>query len=129
MLPAELHVHRGSGGGLRDLRAICRPGHERQVTRAGALHAAYAGDAQQYLELAKSVAEGRGYELQGRPTAWRPPMYPFILAGEIVRITEQVPPGMVIHIDRERTPSEALQLAHRRASDERGSERQLARVG
>ncbi len=33
---------------------------------------------------------------------------PFILAGEIVRVTDQDPPGLVIHIDRERTPPEAL---------------------
>lgn len=34
---------------------------------------------------------------------------PFILAGEVVRTTADPPPGLVIHIDRDRTPAEALQ--------------------
>ncbi len=33
---------------------------------------------------------------------------PFILAGDIIRVTEEDPPGLVILIDRGRTPSDAL---------------------
>lgn len=37
-------------------------------------------DPDQYLPLARSLAEGRGLSQQGRPTAYRPPLYPLTLA-------------------------------------------------
>jgi Dolichyl-phosphate-mannose-protein mannosyltransferase len=37
-------------------------------------------DPDHYLTLAGSLAEGRGFSLDGRPTAYRPPLYPIILA-------------------------------------------------
>jgi len=37
-------------------------------------------DPDNYLPLARSVAEGRGLALDGRLTAYRPPLYPIILA-------------------------------------------------
>jgi 4-amino-4-deoxy-L-arabinose transferase-like glycosyltransferase len=37
-------------------------------------------DPDNYLPLARSVAEGRGLALDGRLTAYRPPLYPLILA-------------------------------------------------
>jgi hypothetical protein len=36
-------------------------------------------DPDRYLGLAKSLAEGRGFELDGRLTAYRPPLYPLVL--------------------------------------------------
>ena len=39
-------------------------------------------DASQYNEIATSISEGKGYSLEnGEPTAIRPPLYPFFLAG------------------------------------------------
>lgn len=43
--------------------------------------AVYASDAKHYASLAESVAEGKGYRLDGRLTSWRPPLYPFMVAG------------------------------------------------
>lgn len=37
-------------------------------------------DEVQYQEIAVSVAEGRGFALEGRLTSWRPPLYPFMMA-------------------------------------------------
>ena len=37
-------------------------------------------DPDNYLPLARSLAEGRGFQLRGRPTAYRPPLYPLLLA-------------------------------------------------
>ena len=37
-------------------------------------------DPDHYLTLARSLAEGRGFVLDGRPTAYRPPLYPMLLA-------------------------------------------------
>jgi 4-amino-4-deoxy-L-arabinose transferase-like glycosyltransferase len=36
-------------------------------------------DPDNYLMLARSLAEGRGYALGGKPTAYRPPLYPLVL--------------------------------------------------
>ncbi|MBX6316456.1 MAG: dolichyl-phosphate-mannose-protein mannosyltransferase, partial [Isosphaeraceae bacterium] len=38
------------------------------------------GDPDNYLPLARALAEGRGFTLDGRPTAYRPPLYPLVLA-------------------------------------------------
>jgi hypothetical protein len=37
-------------------------------------------DPDNYLPLARALAEGRGLSWQGRPTAYRPPLYPLLLA-------------------------------------------------
>jgi hypothetical protein len=37
-------------------------------------------DVDNYLPLARSIADGEGLKLRGRPTAYRPPLYPLILA-------------------------------------------------
>jgi hypothetical protein len=37
-------------------------------------------DPDHYLTLARSLAEGRGFALDGRSTAYRPPLYPIMLA-------------------------------------------------
>jgi hypothetical protein len=37
-------------------------------------------DPDNYLPLARSLAEGKGFSLDGRPTAYRPPLYPLLLA-------------------------------------------------
>lgn len=42
-------------------------------------------DPDNYLPLARSVAAGQGFVLNGRPTAYRPPLYPILLA-PIVRV-------------------------------------------
>ena len=41
-------------------------------------------DPDNYLPLARSLAAGDGFCLQGRPTAYRPPLYPLLLAPLIV---------------------------------------------
>ena len=37
-------------------------------------------DPDNYLPLARGLAEGRGFVIDGRPTAYRPPLYPIVLA-------------------------------------------------
>jgi len=37
-------------------------------------------DPDNYLTLARSLADGRGFTHEGRPTAYRPPLYPILLA-------------------------------------------------
>ena len=39
------------------------------------------GDEMHYHELAQSLVEGRGFFLEGRPSAMRPPLYPLVVAG------------------------------------------------
>lgn len=39
-----------------------------------------ADDPDNYLPLARSLAQGRGFAINGRPTAYRPPLYPWLLA-------------------------------------------------
>jgi 4-amino-4-deoxy-L-arabinose transferase-like glycosyltransferase len=39
------------------------------------------GDQIRYLTLADSIFQGRGFSYAGQPTALRPPLYPFVLAG------------------------------------------------
>ena len=38
-------------------------------------------DAPAYVTLASNIAEGRGFSYAGQPTAFRPPLYPLLLAG------------------------------------------------
>ena len=53
-----------------------------------------------YLELARSLAGGQGFSLEGRPTAYRPPLYPILLAPLIGTIgREGLPWGVaVLHL-------------------------------
>jgi 4-amino-4-deoxy-L-arabinose transferase-like glycosyltransferase len=37
-------------------------------------------DPDNYLPMARSLASGKGFQLRGRPTAYRPPLYPVMLA-------------------------------------------------
>ena len=37
-------------------------------------------DPDNYLTMARSLLEGKGFTLRGRPTAYRPPLYPVVLA-------------------------------------------------
>src|SRR3984957_10884206 len=37
-------------------------------------------DPDNYIRLARGLAEGRGFVWDGRPTAYRPPLYPLVLA-------------------------------------------------
>ena len=50
--------------------------------RAGAMLAGSGAfeDADNYLPLARSIREGKGLVWNGRPTAYRPPLYPLLLA-------------------------------------------------
>jgi Dolichyl-phosphate-mannose-protein mannosyltransferase len=36
-------------------------------------------DLDKYLPLARSIADGEGFSIRGRPTAYRPPLYPLVL--------------------------------------------------
>ena len=38
-------------------------------------------DEHQYLEIATSLRDGKGYQLDGSPTAYRPPVWPIMIAG------------------------------------------------
>ncbi len=49
------------------------------------------GDAADYDRLARALVEGRGYVApSGRPTSWRPPLYPALLAG-VYRVAGERP--------------------------------------
>jgi hypothetical protein len=52
------------------------------VLRAGVILRAGGSfdDPDNYLQLARSLESGEGYSLAGRPTAYRPPLYPILLA-------------------------------------------------
>jgi 4-amino-4-deoxy-L-arabinose transferase-like glycosyltransferase len=56
-------------------------------------------DPDNYLQLARSLESGKGYSLAGRPTAYRPPLYPLMLA-PLVKITgNRAWPGIaVLHL-------------------------------
>lgn len=45
-------------------------------------------DPDNYLAIARSVASGQGYQLRGRPTAYRPPLYPLALAPMVAVLVE-----------------------------------------
>ena len=52
----------------------------RGVLVAGAIFGGGMEDPDQYLTLARSLSEGKGFAIDGRPTAYRPPLYPLMLA-------------------------------------------------
>ena len=45
-------------------------------------------DPDNYLPLARTLAEGRGFLINGRPSAYRPPLYPLVLA-PLVRLLDE----------------------------------------
>ncbi len=56
-------------------------------------------DPDNYVPLARSVAEGNGFMLRGRPTAYRPPLYPLLLAGLVSKTGEMSYPAIaVLHV-------------------------------
>jgi 4-amino-4-deoxy-L-arabinose transferase-like glycosyltransferase len=53
-------------------------------------------DPDNYLPLARAVAAGDGFSLNGRPTAYRPPLYPLLLAPSISVLGERVAWGIAL---------------------------------
>lgn len=51
-------------------------------------------DPDNYLPLARSLAEGRGFVLNGRATAYRPPLYPMVLAPIVAVIGDRTAWGL-----------------------------------
>src|SRR5512135_2932676 len=47
-----------------------------------------------YLVLARSLAEGKGFALGGRPTAYRPPLYPILLTPLVATLGDQLAWGV-----------------------------------
>jgi len=52
----------------------------RGLLLAGPLRSGALDDPDGYLPLARSLAAGAGFAIDGRPTAYRPPLYPMVLA-------------------------------------------------
>ncbi len=56
-------------------------------------------DPDNYVPLARSVAEGNGFMQRGRPTAYRPPLYPLMLASLVSKTGELSFPAIaLLHI-------------------------------
>jgi 4-amino-4-deoxy-L-arabinose transferase-like glycosyltransferase len=56
-------------------------------------------DPDNYLPLARSIAAGEGLSLNGRPTAYRPPLYPLLLAPLVAASGARAVPGVAaLHI-------------------------------
>ena len=51
-------------------------------------------DSDNYMPIAHSLAEGKGFSLNGRPTAYRPPLYPLLLAPLVLLPVEFIPRGI-----------------------------------
>jgi 4-amino-4-deoxy-L-arabinose transferase-like glycosyltransferase len=51
-------------------------------------------DPDNYLPLARSLASGEGFALKGRPTAYRPPLYPLLLAPLVATLGDRIEPGI-----------------------------------
>ncbi|WZO99862.1 dolichyl-phosphate-mannose-protein mannosyltransferase [Isosphaeraceae bacterium EP7] len=51
-------------------------------------------DPDNYLPLARSLAEGRGLSLNGRATAYRPPLYPLVLAPLVAGLGDRLSWGV-----------------------------------
>ncbi len=68
----------------------------------GALMAAGTGtfdDPDNYLPLAHSLASGQGLAIKGRPTAYRPPLYPLLLAPIVTLAGDRAIPAIaVLHL-------------------------------
>ena len=59
-----------------------------------ALRAGRLDDHDKYLPLARGLAHGHGFALDGRPTAYRPPLYPIMLAPLTAVLGERVDDGV-----------------------------------
>lgn len=59
------------------LGALVRAG---LLARASSTGTGQLEDPDNYLPLARSLAAGRGFSFDGRPTAYRPPLYPLVLS-------------------------------------------------
>jgi 4-amino-4-deoxy-L-arabinose transferase-like glycosyltransferase len=56
-------------------------------------------DPDNYIALARSLADGNGLSWKGRPTAYRPPLYPMILAPVVSLLGERAVVGVaVLHL-------------------------------
>lgn len=56
-------------------------------------------DSDNYLTLARSLVDGRGFSLVGRLTAYRPPLYPLILAPFVALFGEQTAvPALLLNV-------------------------------
>jgi hypothetical protein len=53
-------------------------------------------DPDNYLPLAKTLAAGEGFQVKGRPTAYRPPLYPLLLAP--LTLLGNEPPSLLIAV-------------------------------
>ena len=53
-------------------------------------------DPDNYLPLARAVAAGDGFSLHGRPTAYRPPLYPLLLAPSTLVLGEHALWGIAL---------------------------------
>jgi 4-amino-4-deoxy-L-arabinose transferase-like glycosyltransferase len=87
-------VRPASSTGLAILAAIVG-----SMAIRGALMAAGTGafdDPDNYLPLAQSLAAGQGLSLNGRPTAYRPPLYPLLLAPFLTLTRERALTGIAI---------------------------------
>ncbi|HEV3122684.1 MAG TPA: glycosyltransferase family 39 protein, partial [Isosphaeraceae bacterium] len=92
----------------RMIETTSTPGHLSGALRAGvvliALMARLAivaprlsqplDDPDNYLPLARSLALGRGFEFNGHPTAYRPPLYPLVLAPLVAGLGERLAWGV-----------------------------------
>jgi 4-amino-4-deoxy-L-arabinose transferase-like glycosyltransferase len=56
-------------------------------------------DPDNYLSLARSLADGRGFMLEGRSTAYRPPLYPIVLVPLVAALGDRIAWGIaVLHV-------------------------------
>ena len=55
-------------------------------------------DPDNYLRLARRLAEGRGFAWNGRPTAYRPPLYPLLLVPLVAALADGKPLGLGIAV-------------------------------
>jgi hypothetical protein len=82
-------------GWRRALAAVVLAGLlARGVLLAQALKTGALDDPDNYLPLARSLASGRGFALDGRPTAYRPPLYPLALAPLAAALGDRVAGGV-----------------------------------
>jgi hypothetical protein len=87
----------------------------RLVLMAGGLNRL--DDPDHYLTLARSLAEGRGFALDGRPTAYRPPLYPILLAPFVATLSREALPWGVgaVHLVLGAGAATRMGLSTRRA--------------
>lgn len=64
-----------------------------QVAAPGSRHA----DERQYWEIARNLTHGQGYSFEGRPTAFRPPVWVFALA-PVAALTSAITAGALVSV-------------------------------